>query len=473
MPLEAGWFIANLRRLSPNLAAPVGIYQLHTAARIPGGARLTQMNQTHAEVGMRRSLGPTASPIAVMAVVAVFLATACTAGQGAATATTGSTRALTTPAPSVAASSTEASTSPSASTALLTWSRASLDEDWPAPVRAEPAGRPTVVPILWRKDGDTGRYNDPTGDTQSDAFPWVDIHTVSFCHNHECPIVWVPGAPNVDPTEQWIAYGLVTDDDGDGVADRRFGIDNIPGPAADSGRHRAWITDLHSGQTESSILNSQETPMVGDTYFRATFPAARPEEPEQPRRLCEGGSNKPTWMRGLAEALVGLGGGDIAGGGSLGGPLPARFYAWASVIVDGRVLATDYAPDAGWLRPSSKAPPIAGEVPAPGPDEVVPPIDSLDEAIAAVVLIDSRLSGFQPGDTHIPGASSWLEAEARGDGWDLTFVCGPETSLAQDTFGPCPAAGCKRAYAKFHVDRDGTVGPGCEWPQGKEAAGCQ
>ena len=25
------------------------------------------------------------------------------------------------------------------------------------------------------------------------------------------------------------------------------------------------------------------------------------------------------------------------------------FYAWASVIVDGRVVATDYAPDAGWL----------------------------------------------------------------------------------------------------------------------------
>ena len=27
-------------------------------------------------------------------------------------------------------------------------------------------------------------------------------------------------------------------------------------------------------------------------------------------------------------------------------------YAWASVIEDGRVVATDYAPDVGWLDPS-------------------------------------------------------------------------------------------------------------------------
>ena len=30
-------------------------------------------------------------------------------------------------------------------------------------------------------------------------------------------------------------------------------------------------------------------------------------------------------------------------------------YAWASVIVDGRVVATDYAPDTGWLLPSPDA----------------------------------------------------------------------------------------------------------------------
>ena len=29
--------------------------------------------------------------------------------------------------------------------------------------------------------------------------------------------------------------------------------------------------------------------------------------------------------------------------------LDMPFYTWASVIVNGRVVATDYAPDAGWL----------------------------------------------------------------------------------------------------------------------------
>ena len=42
--------------------------------------------------------------------------------------------------------------------------------------------------------------------------------------------------------------------------------------------------------------------------------------------------------------------------------LPKRFYAWASVIVDGRVVATDYAPDVGWLDRSPDAKPL----PKPG-----------------------------------------------------------------------------------------------------------
>lgn len=27
-----------------------------------------------------------------------------------------------------------------------------------------------------------------------------------------------------------------------------------------------------------------------------------------------------------------------------------HFYVWASVIVDGQIVATDYAPDAGWIE---------------------------------------------------------------------------------------------------------------------------
>ena len=41
--------------------------------------------------------------------------------------------------------------------------------------------------------------------------------------------------PVVDPTEQWIAYGVVIDEDGDGVPDWRYGIDNMPADAAEDG----------------------------------------------------------------------------------------------------------------------------------------------------------------------------------------------------------------------------------------------
>lgn len=41
-------------------------------------------------------------------------------------------------------------------------------------------------------------------------------------------------------------------------------------------------------------------------------------------------------------------GGDLTGGGTRPGPVDP-FYVWASVIEDGRVVATDYAPDVGWL----------------------------------------------------------------------------------------------------------------------------
>jgi len=41
--------------------------------------------------------------------------------------------------------------------------------------------------------------------------------------------------------------------------------------------------------------------------------------------------------------------------GDAGASMPERLYAWASVIQGGRVVATDYAPDTGWLVPSETA----------------------------------------------------------------------------------------------------------------------
>jgi hypothetical protein len=151
------------------------------------------------------------------------------------------------------------SATPTATPTPLRWTRASLKEDWPAPVRAEPGGGALVLPILLNvvpgAEGccniESGRYSDPTDDTGSDTVSWADIQAVTFC-GRACVEAWVPKPPDVDPTEQWIAYGLIADDDGDGVADRRFGMDNMPVDATGHWLHRAWITDLHTGQTVSS-----------------------------------------------------------------------------------------------------------------------------------------------------------------------------------------------------------------------------
>ena len=212
----------------------------------------------------------------------------------------------------------ERSVVPTASAApvSLTWSPTSLEQDWPAPVRAEPVGEPVVVQYDGGSapdaaDDEAPAYHDPVGDMGSSAAPWVDIEAVRLASRS---ITFVDLAtplpsPVSAPTEAWIAYGLVVDNDRDGIADVRLGIDNLPG-----GTHRAWRTDLHTGRTESAV--GAPYGYVGDVYFDTFYP---------------GEAQGPATAR-------------FSGGGGL-----ARFYAWASVIEDGRVAATDYAPDAGWL----------------------------------------------------------------------------------------------------------------------------
>jgi hypothetical protein len=216
-----------------------------------------------------------------------------------------------------------ATSSPSATTALIVWSQASLDEDWPAPVRLEPDGGAIVLPI---KDAP---LQDSLGDVASDGYPWVDIRELQGPGTQVFIDLASNSPPLVPPTELWIAYGVVVDDDRDGIPDRRFGIDNIPATAPGAEQHRAWITNLHTGRTVAAVGPGYG--YVGETYFDTFFPGE--------------------W-RGMG-ARLGFGG-DLAGGGRRPG-LVDPFYAWASVIVDGRVVATDYAPDVGWLDPSAKA----------------------------------------------------------------------------------------------------------------------
>ena len=218
---------------------------------------------------------------------------------------------------------------PSPTPTPILWTEASLKEDWPAPVRTEPAGGAILVPILTKHEtsgtncprdcgvNDTpGRHIDPSGDTGSDDFPWVDIQEVEVSRGtvgYALPKV----PPDVAPTEQWIAYGVVFDDDRDGVPDRRVGKDNTPETVADWFHYRTWITELHTGRT---TLQDRDPDYVGETRFSAAFHGHFSFES------------------------------DTTGGGTIGMSLEHRpFYVWASVIQDGRVVATDYAPDVGWF----------------------------------------------------------------------------------------------------------------------------
>jgi hypothetical protein len=244
-----------------------------------------------------------------------------------------------TPSPDPSASQaavTSPSATPSPTPTPILWTVASLAEDWPAPVRAEPDGGAPVESIVVKRipvDSESccladepGRSIDPTGDIGSDAFPWLDISEVTVRFYSVTIKLASNETPDVGPTEQWIAYGVVFDDDRDGVPDRRFGIDNVQVDPEHG--HRTWMTDLHTGRTLVS-----DGAHIGGAFIDTSTP------------------------RNLRGTAVFSFGGDTPRG-PMGMELDNRpFYVWASVIQDGRVMATDYAPDVGWLKPSVQTKP--------------------------------------------------------------------------------------------------------------------
>jgi hypothetical protein len=230
--------------------------------------------------------------------------------------------------------------SPSGPVGPLAWSQARLGEDWPAPVRLEPAEGASVPQLISeeaeRLVGHVGIYPDPSGDTGPADLPWVDIREIWV--NASGTDLWIELATNlppvVDPSELWIAFGLVVDTDRDGVPDLRYGMDNLPRNAGDEpGYHGAWRTDLHTGVTVAGTSMGY----LGETFLHTSWPGV-------------------TEWNGLG-ALFDFGGGDTTTGEPFGGRLEGPLYAWASVIEHGRVVATDYAPDVGWLDPSTEAKP--------------------------------------------------------------------------------------------------------------------
>jgi hypothetical protein len=308
------------------------------------------------------------------------------------------------------------SSDPSEPVGPVAWTPESLDEDWPAPVRAEAADE-SVQPM-------PPTYRDPTGDTGSDGFPCVDIRWL-MADTSEVHLKLVSKPPpwscsetrecfGVDPTEQWIAYGVVTDEDADGVPDWRYGTDNMPADAVEKGPpRRGWRTNLHTGQTEAG-------PGLHDPLF-----------------LNGGGfwSGLPTdssdWE---PDATFGFGGtlDTTQGLQRWGFELDMPFYTWASVIVDGRVVATDYAPDSGWLVATPGVAITPNQFPG-GPYLLEVEYDNTDSALSRPL----RASMTVPHGWTVGGP--WAESDGGNTSLDFTVVGHPWDGCpdtVEPTLGP-------------------------------------
>ena len=223
----------------------------------------------------------------------------------------------------------------------LRWTLESTGRDWPAPVRQEPPGGAAVVAGERRLTGETEdergvierfydhEYADPHGDVSGLASESVDITSVTV-GNHPSGVsfhIAVPAPRLPDPGERWIAFGLVVDSDGDGGPDVRIGMDNAPGDV-----HREWVTDLAAGTTVAQVgpPYGHVGPLPGGMWLDTWYPG---EEGAEDRGILRVGRL----------------------------PTEARLYAWASVIEDGQILGTDYAPDEGWIAVTPKGDDAPGQ----------------------------------------------------------------------------------------------------------------
>ena len=198
---------------------------------------------------------------------------------------------------------------------------ASAGRDWPGPLRAEPPEGAPVVPAerITEAEGGWGdRYLDEPDGGDLAGSPWLDIVRVGMS-NSRATWVHLAAIPEpADPGDHRRAYGVVVDTDLDGMADYRVGMENAP-----AGQLRLWLTNLRTGETIAGT-GAPYVPM-GDSLPDASYPGDS--------WFAQGLSMMTRPVRGDAG--------------------PYRFYAWASEIADGHIVATDYAPNSGWLEPQS------------------------------------------------------------------------------------------------------------------------
>ena len=223
----------------------------------------------------------------------------------------------------------------------LGWTPERYAEDWPVPPRSET--RPGAPDVLLVRGDDTHwdadergweglEYVDPSDDVGWGFTPAIDIREVRGpgpgLASYSIELFGGVPLPRSDPTVRWLAYGIVVDTDEDGLPDERVGVDNMP-----DGQHRAWWADLATGQTKWKAGAA-----YGSVYDNG---------------VSGGFLGLDTWYPSADEESDGV---ILRYSGT-----PGRYYAWASMIENGRVVTTDYAPDVGWLlEPDDPGLPLVG-----------------------------------------------------------------------------------------------------------------
>jgi hypothetical protein len=202
---------------------------------------------------------------------------------------------------SISRPATWVGSSPTRAPEAFIWTPAAVELDWPGPLRAETsASAGQVFPVA--------EYTDGVGDSGAPE-PWTDIRRVTM---FRLATLELAGGPLrvPDAASSWIAYGVVLDLDGDGRADQRIGIDNS------TPDHREWIADLRTGETAVNLSGVYGAFEAFGTRIESWF-----VDPD----------GTATILVKREQAMF-------------------RFYTWASTISDGRIVATDFAPDVGWIE---------------------------------------------------------------------------------------------------------------------------
>ena len=197
----------------------------------------------------------------------------------------------------------------------------------PAPGGEPPPETPIPTPMVWSPVQERGAVPVDNGlawlDPRDAPVDWVDVRHVSTNSINDGTWILELAAkpPPVADREPGllIAYGLVFETTGDGVADYVVGIDNN---APERGDFHVWVTDLATGETDEQIGP----------------PHGFPIEFSHPDERGSGPSMVFTFLPGSAPEDF--------------NPETVRFYAWAAASRGGEIFARDYAPDAGWLHTS-------------------------------------------------------------------------------------------------------------------------